>query len=225
MSLATTVATAIEKVNDLMDLVKGQYNKWDKEVKDKINWADTQIKNLIASSDNRYLRKGDGHYKTIFVGTPNLEKDSDAWTAEHDKFYPVVINNTEWYGGTEFIDIMRASTHTDWSGAGSLNARLEFHKSGCGNGSDFVRWIHLSQTKEEHIARLTFSGGSGQVGIVVWLRGQKTYHIKSSATQEGVNAHVVMDGSDIGGSCGTISGAPLDVKDDAVPANGYRLGA
>jgi len=33
MSLATTVATAIEKVNELMDLVKGQYNKWDNDVK------------------------------------------------------------------------------------------------------------------------------------------------------------------------------------------------
>jgi hypothetical protein len=37
MSLATTVATAIEKVNELMDLVKGQYNKWDGQVKAKIS--------------------------------------------------------------------------------------------------------------------------------------------------------------------------------------------
>jgi len=36
MSLATTVADAIKKVNDLMDLVKGQYNKWDGQVKAKI---------------------------------------------------------------------------------------------------------------------------------------------------------------------------------------------
>lgn len=36
MSLATEITKLTEKVNDFMDLVKGQYNKWDGEVKAKI---------------------------------------------------------------------------------------------------------------------------------------------------------------------------------------------
>jgi len=36
MSLATEVANLTNKVNDFMDLVKGQYNKWDGEVKAKV---------------------------------------------------------------------------------------------------------------------------------------------------------------------------------------------
>jgi len=47
MSLATTVADAIKKVNDLMDLVKGQYNKWDGQVKAKIAELESWKINVI----------------------------------------------------------------------------------------------------------------------------------------------------------------------------------
>lgn len=60
MSLATTVATAIEKVNDLMDLVKGQYNKWDGEVKAKIAELESWVQTINIKNDGGVIKDLDG---------------------------------------------------------------------------------------------------------------------------------------------------------------------
>ena len=50
MSLAIEIATLTGKVNDFMDLVKGQYNKWDGEVKAKIAELENLKNSLLSSS-------------------------------------------------------------------------------------------------------------------------------------------------------------------------------
>lgn len=57
MSLATTVADAIKKVNELMDLVKGQYNKWDGQVKAKIAELESWKNSLLSHNGGVNLYK------------------------------------------------------------------------------------------------------------------------------------------------------------------------
>jgi len=74
MSLATQIADAIGKVNGLVDLVKGQYNKWDGQVKAKIaeleNWKNSLLSqnggvNLYKNS--RFLTlNADGNHPECF---------------------------------------------------------------------------------------------------------------------------------------------------------------
>jgi hypothetical protein len=44
--VTTLLASAIQKSNEVIDLVKGQFGKWDKRVNDKVAWADSEIKNF-----------------------------------------------------------------------------------------------------------------------------------------------------------------------------------
>ena len=68
MSLATEVVKLTTKVNDFMDLVKGQYSKWDGEVKVKI----AELK----SWKEDYLNAGYGlkKYKNYIGHRPNFYK-------------------------------------------------------------------------------------------------------------------------------------------------------
>jgi hypothetical protein len=72
MSLATTVADAIKKVNELIDLVKGQYNKWAGEVKAQINKLESWKNNLIYT---RYIKEmylpnySCGKHRLVKLGT------------------------------------------------------------------------------------------------------------------------------------------------------------
>lgn len=70
MNLATTVATAIEKINDLMDLVKGQYSKWDGQVKAKIAELESWKVGFVSNTYRMDFRVSKQGYILKILATP-----------------------------------------------------------------------------------------------------------------------------------------------------------
>jgi len=225
MSLATEVANLGKKITEHITVVKGQFDKWDGLVKKKISWADSEIKNLINTSDNRYSGKKSN---IIFVGTEGLDlrKDDDGnylngtdgaiFEREKDTFYPVVFKDTSWSQFKTILTISRANVHWDnalhgnWDG--SLFFEAEYHISNCGHGSDFYKFNHFKQSHSPQRGFIAKFAYHYTLGMVFWLRGQRHYEV--SANGFAITPAIGLNGfKDDTPACGTYDYKPLKLED------------
>jgi len=237
MSLATEVANLGKKLSEHIGVVKGQFNKWDSQIKTKISWADKEIKSLISNSDNRYSGK---KANDIFVGTEGLDlrKDDDGnylnatdgavFEKEKDTFYPVAFGDISWYQFKTILSIVRASVHTDnylhgnW--CGSLFFECEYHISLCGHASDFYKFNHFKQNyipSRGFIAKFEYHY---TLGLVFWLRGQRHYRVNANGFE--INPIIGLNGiKDDTPSCGTYDYQPLKLEDITDDTQNIVVGA
>lgn len=89
------------------------------------------------------------------------------------KYYPVWFRDPAWDYGSFDLQVYRPGVHTDSMWQGSMVARFTSHASNWGHGSVFVD-ARIHTAVEPHIAdyKLAFH----EIGMVLWLRGQATYH-------------------------------------------------
>jgi len=137
MSLATTVADAIKKVNDLMDLVKGQYNKWDGQVKAKIAELESWKNSLLSQNGGVNLYKN-SRFLTLNEDGDHPEGFSHYY-ANGDPVYSIITPDFEATSGDSKIaaDLVRLVGEDHW-----FNTQFKCLKVVCVGTSDTTkkRW-------------------------------------------------------------------------------------
>ena len=158
--VTTLLASAIQKSNEVIDLVKGQFKKWDNDVKNKISWADWEIKNKVSWADAQVNNLiSSVHSSVIF----KVEGDSD-------KFYPVIVTTS--YQPFSFT-ISRDNVHWDGDEYGRCLIQINGFTSHWGHGANFTRIVTNMYNKKEFLARAYEENETGW--IVLYLRGNTTY--------------------------------------------------
>jgi hypothetical protein len=120
---------------------------------------------------------------TVFsqvTGTITVQGDST-------KFYPVSFNDGGWGSNVATtLEIGRSNIHknaanTDWWG--SIIAKVRFHTTAWGNGSNFIDVDLREKFGNPNIALIAgwtdVTGGNADHKILIWLRGLTPYYYKA----------------------------------------------
>lgn len=104
-----------------------------------------------------------------------------------DKFYVVTFKDAGWLSNvaTE-LELGRASVNNDTSWRGSMIAKVRYHVNNWGHGSEFID-VDLRQANSHFPSNGYFIAGwqdasidNGSYSMILWLRGNTTYYIKSN---------------------------------------------
>lgn len=102
-------------------------------------------------------------------------------------YYPVAFKDDVWgQNKATQLKIGRSTVHQDQQWHGSLIAEFKYHLSYFGNGSDFID----ADIKQYNVTKNNFIAGwedisksSNNQYLIVWLRGNTTYHFHCSYPQ------------------------------------------
>ena len=111
------------------------------------------------------------------LGVAHVATRSFKLAGDPEKFYPVVFADDGWSDGACELELSRADVHTDVNWRGSLMARLRWHSSRFGHGSEFDG-LELYQYRIRFVARTTAIFKVPE--LVIWLRGQTTYRWRAN---------------------------------------------
>jgi hypothetical protein len=90
-------------------------------------------------------------------------------------YYPVHFRDLAWSDGAFVLNIYRPNIHTDGSNYGSMMVRIRSHSSQWGHGSNFIEHdVNASMNTGPMIAGASVTYYAA--GVVVWLRGGRTYY-------------------------------------------------
>lgn len=115
-----------------------------------------------------------------------------------DKFYVVTFKDGGWSSNvaTE-LELGRSNVSRDTAWRGSLIAKVRYHVTNWGNGSEFID-VDTREANSHFPSNANFiagwtdaTGDNGSFNIVLWLRGNTTYSYKSNFAV----SPVVYDGS------------------------------
>jgi len=137
----------------IADSAKKQIDTTNKLVNDKVQWADTQVNNLISNAHSSITFKVEGDRK---------------------HFYPIIIN-TSLLPFRFFI--ARDSVHWDGSWYGKCIIHIEGVTTHWGHGANYTRVITNNHNKTRFLARVYEESETGW--IVLYLRGNTTYRFIS----------------------------------------------
>jgi len=158
--VTTLLASAIQKSNEVIDLVKGKFSEWDNRVNHKITWADGEVKKEIHNLESW---KGTVDKNIKF----KVEGDSN-------KFYPVIV--TTGYQLFKFT-ISRDSVHWDSEWNGRCMYEIEGFTTHYGHGANFNKIIINKNNQKRFLARIYEERETGWV--VLYLRGNTAYRFRT----------------------------------------------
>ncbi len=172
MSFETQIAELIDLETLNLKKYTAEYDKRTAFIEGK----GKEVDDFILNAENNFRGR---KYHSLFIGT--VDATGEKFETEKNTFYPVRFKDIDWCQTKTILNVNRSNIHLNnnihgnwW---GSLHFEANFHMSNNGHGSDFLEIVKFKQAINTFIGKYMWHS---YAGLILWLRGQTTYHISAN---------------------------------------------